>query len=141
MSRREELLDLDEDLNARKRELFSREYMTTKQALLRRIDGVVKRTEGQVSRSLEEDLEGKRYLQAKLGNLRGFRDCVRETTLFGVLDEAWGYEFAIDSHGTSLFLRHVLHSEIADNGHDEWLEARNTTHNLRSSKRGAGFSA
>ena len=122
MSRREELLGLDEDLNARKRKLFSREYMTTKQMLLRRIDDVVKRTEGQVSRSLEEDLEGKRYLEAKLGNLRGFRDCVRETTLFEVLDEVWCYEFAIDSHGTSLLLRHVSHAEIADNGHDEWLE-------------------
>lgn len=68
------LLDLDEDLNARKRDLFSREYMTTKQALPRRIDDVVKRTEGQVSRSPEEDLEGKCSLQAKLGNLRGLRD-------------------------------------------------------------------
>ncbi|MEE6159393.1 hypothetical protein VXJ24_09490 [Olsenella sp. YH-ols2221] len=91
MLRRDELLDLDEDLNARKRELFIREYMTTKQALLRRINDVVKRTEGQVSRSLEEDLEGKRYLQAKLGNLRGFRDCVRETTLFELLNEGWCY--------------------------------------------------
>jgi hypothetical protein len=122
MSRREELLELDEDLNARKRELFSQEYMTTKQALLRRIDDVVRRTEGQVSRSPEEDLEGRRYFEAKLGNLREFRDCVRETTLLEVLDEGWCYEFAIDSHGTSLLLRHVSLAEIADNGHDEWLE-------------------
>lgn len=122
MSRREELLELDEDLNARKRELFSQEYMTTKHALLRRIDDVVKRTEGRVSRSPEEDLEGRRYLEAKLGNLREFSDCVRETTLFEVLDEEWCYEFAIDSHGTSLLLRHVSLAEIAGNGHDEWLE-------------------
>lgn len=122
MSRREELLELDEDLNARKRELFSQEYMTTKHALLRRIDDVVKRTEGRVSRSPEEDLEGRRYLEAKLGNLREFSDCVRETTLFEVLDEGWCYEFAIDSHGTSLLLRHVSLTEIAGNGHDEWLE-------------------
>lgn len=122
MTRREEPLDLDEDLNARKRELFNQEYMTTKQALLRRIDAVVKRTEGQVSRCPEEDLEGRRYLEAKLSNLHGFRDCVRETTLFEALDEGWCYEFAIDSHGTSLLIRHVSLSDIADNGHDEWLE-------------------
>ena len=122
MSRREELLDLDEDLNARKRELFNQEYMTTKQALLHRIDDVVRRTEGQASRSPEEDLEGRRYLEAKLSNLREFRDCVRETTLFDALDEGWCYEFAIDSHGTSLLIRHVSLSAIADNGHDEWLE-------------------
>ena len=122
MSRREELLELDEDLNARKRELFNREYMTTKQALLHRIDDVVKRTEGHVSESPEEDLESRRYLEAKLSNLREFRDCVRETTLFEVLGEGWCYEFAIDSHGTSLLLRHVSLAEIADNGNDEWLE-------------------
>ena len=122
MSRREELLELDEDLNARKRELFNQEYMTTKQALLRRIDDVAKRTEGQVSGTPEEALESRRYLEAKLGNLREFRNCVRETTLFEVLDEGWCYEFAIDSHGTSLLLRHVSLAEIADNGNDEWLE-------------------
>lgn len=122
MSHQGELPEFDESFNSHKRELFDQEYMTTKQALVRRIDDILRRTEGQAARTAMEDLNDRRYLEAKLSNLLDFRDRVRETTLFEHLEDWWCYEFAIDSHGTSLFLRHVSLSEIAENGHDEWLE-------------------
>lgn len=122
MSRREELIDLDESLSFRKSELFNQEYMTTKQALLRRIDGVIRRTEGQAARSPKENLDGSRYLEAKLSNLHEFRHCVEGTTLFESLDDWWCYEFEFGSHGASLFLCHVALSEIVGNGNNEWLE-------------------
>lgn len=121
MSRREELIELDEDLRFRKLELFNQEFMTTKYALCRRIDDIVRRTERQLTRAPNDDQEARRYYEAKLNNLHEFWDCVTKITLFEILDEWWCYEFAIDSHGSSLFVSHVALAEINDNGHEEWL--------------------
>ena len=118
MSRREELLDLDEDLQFRKLELFRQEYMTEKEDLLRRISDIIKLTEKQVMRAAPGYT--RRYLQAKQYNLQDFRDLVKSTPLFKAPDW-WCYEFVIGSRGIALYLRHVSLAEIQGEENNPWI--------------------
>ena len=121
MSSRDELLELDEDLRFRKLELFHQEFITTKHSLIRRISQIIGRTEGQISRLPNDDIETRRYLQAKKVNLQEFQETVESTPLFDSLDDWWCYEFAIGSLGTALYLRHVALAEIDGDEDNPWL--------------------
>lgn len=121
MSRREELLELDEDLRFRKQELFHQEFITTKPSLISRIGQIISRTEGQISRLPDDDIETRRYLEAKKANLQKFQYTVESTPLFESLDDWWCYEFTIGSLGTTLHLRHVALAEISGDEDYPWL--------------------
>ena len=121
MSGRDELLELDEELQQRKIELFDQEFMVSKAMLVRRIKQVVQRLDGQIARTPADNLEKKAFHIEQKSNLIEFLKCVENTTLFEDLEPWWFYKFEIGSWGTELYICHADSAEVEGNGHDEWI--------------------
>lgn len=121
MSSRDELCLFDEDLQRKKLEMLSMEYITSKNTLLQRIYQEKKTVYAQINRLRGADLEQQAYLEAKVENLDSFYEIVKNAVLFNQLAPWWVYEFSISCIGTALYIRHIDTSEIEGEEDNEWL--------------------
>ena len=120
MSDEVELHEYDPVTLQHMKDLFYKQYITTKPRLLDRIKEVILEFRGK-ARDNGTSNEECAWLEAKADHLERFHREIVDTPLPSKLEDWWSYSFSVGSQGSVLYLNHHSDAEIVTAGEGEHL--------------------